>query len=407
MQGRQIGAVVLNGSPTGLSALRSLAGHGIPTALIQTKWNHIAAHSRYARETHNVFEFQSGPSPLMELLERQAGRWRGRVLIPSSDRTVAFLARNRERLSRDYRVATPPWEITRTVLSKACTYKVAREVGIDTPVDYGPADRTTAARSDIAFPVIVKPVMSHEFTAVFGQKLFVAEDHTALLRAIEQLEGTGLEARVLDLIPGPDDRFFNYTCFLDERGNPVAEMGAHKLRKSPPHFGVGRMAEPADVEELREPTLELLRRMRWSGPASAEYKLDARTGRYQLMEVNGRLILMGGLAVRLGVDYPLLTWADAAGVKIPPQQRNGWNGVWLDLRAEIVYSLLLRGMEGRNWRETFAPYRRPKTFAVWSRRDPAPFLAAMVQLGRTGARALRARGAKGTALQLQASVPAH
>ena len=401
----EIGAVILNGSPTGLCAVRSLGRKGIPTAVVQTRAHHIAEYSHWASESHNLLDFYSEPESLLELLEYNSRRWRGRVLLPASDRTLTLLAKNRDRLLRDYRVPVPPWEITQKLLRKDVTNSIAREVGVDTPRDYGPAIASTANRKDISYPVIVKPVLSHDFTVLFGQKLFVAHDRRELEGAIEKLAVTGLEARVVDLIPGPDSQFYNYTFFLDERGDPVAEFGFRKLRKSPPRYGVGRVVESADVPELREPTLELLRQMGWSGIASAEYKLDPRDGRFRLMEVNGRLYLTVGLAVRAGVDYPFLMWAAGAGMQQSTVAPNGWKGAWIDLRAEFAYSVLLRGLDGLTWRETLAPYRQSKTYAIWSASDTRPFAAAQFHLARRGIGALR-KGRARLQRQLEAAVPA-
>lgn len=394
MSASRIGAVVLNGSPTGLCALRALARRGIPTAVVQTKDNHIAAYSRWATDTHNLFEFQSESDTLLDLLSRKVDHWRGRVLIPTSDRTLTALARNREELSRNYRVPVPPWEITQRVLQKDVTYAAAREVGVDIPRDYGPAVPSIIDRDDIEYPVIVKPVTSHDFVTLFGQKLFVATNRDELAAAIAKLATAGLEASVNDLIPGPDSEFYNCTMFLDEHGDPVGQYNFRKLRKSPPRYGVGRVAVSEAVPELTEPTLELLRKLEWTGLASAEYKRDSRDGRYRLMEVNGRCYLTMGLALRAGIDYPFLIWAKGAGIRIPRMSENGWRGAWIDLRADLAFGVFLHHMEKLSWRELVAPYRGQKTFAIWSASDPKPFAAAQVQLARKGIQVLRTRNGR-------------
>lgn len=408
MAGNTIEAVILNGSPTGLAAVRSLGRAGILTAVVQTKDSHMAAFSRWAAESHDLFDFQDEPERLLELLEWKARDWRGAVLLPACDRTLTLLSRHREALSRHYRVGTPPGEVVDALLNKELTYRHAREIGVDIPTDYGPAGPATAARPDLTFPVVVKPVLSHDFSALFGQKLFVARDREELNAAIGKLQGTGIEARIQDLIPGPDSQFYNYTVFLDARGDPMGECGFHKMRKSPPFFGVGRMSEPWDATPLRERTLELLRRIGWTGVASAEYKLDPRDGSYRLMEVNGRFFLMHGLSYRLGVDYPLQSWLMARGQSVPRQRPNGWDGIWVDLRAELVYSVFLRGIEGLTWRETLAPYRRRKTYAVLSASDPRPFAYEQRHLLRTGWTTFRSRRSRaGMERRMRAMIPAH
>jgi predicted ATP-grasp superfamily ATP-dependent carboligase len=285
-----------------------------------------------------------------------------------------LLAQNRERLERWYRIVTPPWDTTRHVIHKDLTYAAAREVGVDTPRAYGEATLETAARADVVFPVVVKPVESRPFVVRFGVKLFVARDRAELRRHVGDVQAAGLRAQIIDLVPGPDELFYSYTVYIDRRGEPVAELCMRKLRKSPPFFGVVRVAEVATRSELREPTIALLRRIGWRGMASVEYKLDPRDQRYRLMEINGRSFLIQGLAWRAGVNYPLLGWRESVLGENVAARYNGWKGVWVHLLDDLYYALFHRAVEGVAIREYLAPYRRPQIHAVWSPTDPRPFL---------------------------------
>jgi predicted ATP-grasp superfamily ATP-dependent carboligase len=155
----------------------------------------------------------------------------------------------------------------------------------------------------------------------------------------------------------------------------LAEVGMHKLRKSPPFFGVCRVAEIADVPELRDPTLRILSRIGWWGMANAEYKLDPRDGRYRLMEINGRCFLMQGLALAAGVDYPGIAFQDVVHGERRPVAAHAWDGVWINAIDDLYHGLMFRQMEGLGPRDYWAPWRRRKVFAVLSRDDPAPFVA--------------------------------
>lgn len=368
------GAVVVGGYITGLSTVRALARHGIPVAVILTSPDDIAHYSRWTSEYHRLFAFSTQPESLLELLEQQSQRWNGWVILTGYDEVVTLLCRHRERLERWYRIVTPPWEVTRHLLQKDSTYKIAHELGIDIARVYGNATPGTAARADMVFPVVVKPVESRPFVLHFGKKLFVARTRTELLRCIQDLQVSGLQAQILDLVPGPDSLSYTYTVYIDRRGEPVAELPTRKLRQSPPFFGVTRLAETTHRAELREPTIDLLRHIGWRGMAEAEYKLDPRDGRYRLMEINGRCFLPLGLARRAGVNYPLLAWRESVlGEKVSACP-NGWEGVWVHLLDEVYYSMFFRRLERLSLREYLAPYRRPKTYAVWSASDPKPFL---------------------------------
>lgn len=369
------GAVVVGGSITGLSSVRSLATHGVPVAVVATSARDLAPHSRWASETHRLPAFHDDPASALELLEQQRERWRGRVVLTNHDEVASLLAQHREHLERWYRIVIPPWETTRQVLQKDLTNAAARAVGVAIPHAYGDATAETVARSDVAYPVVVKPVESRPFVVRFGVKLLVARDRAELTRHVAAVQAAGLRAQIVDLVPGPDDLFHSYTVYLDRDGEPVAELCMRKLRKSPPFFGVVRVAEVAHVPALREPTIALLRHIGWRGMASVEFKLDPRDGCHRLMEVNGRSFLIQGLAWRAGVNYPLLAWREAVLGEKVAARFNGWRGVWIHVLDDLYYGLFHRAVENASWRQYLAPYRRPKTFAVWSAADPRPFLA--------------------------------
>jgi D-aspartate ligase len=385
----QPGAVVIGGYSNGVSALRGLAREGVRTAVILTAEHDIAQHSRYAHEAHRVHYLNRRPDGLIELLEAQSARWRGWALIPTNDYALAALAQYKEPLSRTYRVTVPDEEITRRVLDKAITYRFAQEVGVDIPRPYGAASRVTAARLDLLFPLIVKPLQSARFWEIFGKKLFVVRDRAELIAAVDRVEQSGIAADVFDLVPGPDDQVYNYTMYLDRWGRPAAEFALRKIRKAPRFFGVGRAAMTAELPHLRERTIALLQHIGWRGVASVEYKLDPRDGRYRLMEINGRCPLTNALPTRCGVNYPLLAWREHVLRETVSAAPNGWRGLWTHLHADLLYTLIEERSPDWSWLNFISGYAGPWVDAVWTTKDPIPFLAQWAGTVRKAARGVR------------------
>lgn len=383
------GAIVIGGYANGVSALRSLARAGVRTAVVLTQPHDIAQHSRYAHEAHRVFDLHRRPDGLIDLLTDQGSRWRGWALIPTNDDALRAVAEFRELLCRWYPPTVPPADIVRQVTVKPNTHRIAAEVGVDVPQCYGPANRQTASRRDIAYPVVVKPWESARFWERFEKKLLVARSPLELVAAVDQVERAGLSADVYDLVPGDDRQFYNYTVYLDRAGEPAAEFTFRKLRKAPSFYGVARAAQPAAVPELREPSLALLRRIGWSGIASLEYKLDPRDGRFRLMEVNGRCYLSHALATRCGVNYPLLAWQECALRQKVSATAAPWPGTWLHLHADLLYTAVQERDADWRWREFVGNYTGPWVDAVWSSADPGPFLAQWARTLRQAGREVR------------------
>lgn len=385
MTGSPSGAVVIGGYVNALDGARALGQAGLPVAVITTRAFDIAHRSRWVDESRRLLTLHDEPDSLIELLEAEVPRWRGRLLIPTHDDSLAVLSRHRETLRRWYHVAAAPWEVTRRLLQKDLFRLAAERVGVPTARCYGPARSSTVDDDALTFPLLVKPNESSRFAQRFGHKLFVAADRDDLRTQVGKVETAQIDCLLYDWIPGADDQIYAYTVYIDSRGESVGGATVHKIRTSPPFFGVGRVAEVVDGDFLHEPTVEILRDIGFRGLASAEYKLDPRDGSYRILEINGRLSLMHAPARLDGFNYPTMAWQDMVLGQRAEIRAKGWRGAWIHLHADLSYAILFRDLERLTWDAFWSPYRRPHSFAVLSRRDPLPFLA---QWGRSAAEAL-------------------
>ncbi len=383
------GAIIVGGYVNGLGIVRALAARNVRTAVITTKPYDIAQWSRYASSFDAAPDVEESPEQLVALLERLAPEWGGSAVFPTNDGALAALADHHERLSSSYRVIAPPGAIARDLIDKERMLAVARATGLDVPHCYGPAVAATAELGDLRFPVVVKPTLGHRFFSRFGCKLFAAADRAELDLCIASLAEAGLRGQIFDRVPGPDSQIFAYCTYIDARGDPRGGVTVRKLRQSPPFFGVARVAEIADDDaRLREATIELVRRIGFRGMATAEFKLDPRDGRLRFLEINGRSVLYNSLLRRAGLDMSGLAWSEHVSGNPEPTSATDWRGVWIHLHADVLYSLLYRRHDPISFAEFAAPYRRPKIFAVWSAKDPQPFVAQWSRTARMGVSAL-------------------
>jgi predicted ATP-grasp superfamily ATP-dependent carboligase len=383
------GAIVVGGHVNGLGLVRALAARGIPVAVVTTEPYDIAHRSRLVVDHDGVSGLHEQPERLVALLDGRATRWAGWAVFPANDDALAALSGHHDHLASTYRVLAPPAETASYFLDKARMLDVAGAVGVDLPRCYGPATAATAARGDIAFPVVVKPDVGYRFRARFDCKLFAAYDRRELDEAVARLAAHGLRGQVFDWVPGPDSAIYAYCTYLDARGEPCGGLTVRKLRQAPPRFGVARVAEVvADEPDLRDATIAMLRRIGFCGMASAEFKRDPRDGRFRFLEVNGRSVIYNALLRRAGLDLAGLAWSDQVCGRSEAPTRNGWPGVWVNLHADLLYSLLGRGDAAVTFPEFVAPYRRPTIDAVWSAKDPLPFVVQWARTARAGIAAL-------------------
>jgi Predicted ATP-grasp enzyme len=113
--------------------------------------------------------------------------------------------------------------------------------------------------------------------------------------------------------------------------------------------------------------------IRYTGLVEVEYKLDPRSGRYMLLDINPRLWTWSSLGARAGIDFPFLLWQTLMGQPVP--QQTGRSGVrWVRVSTDLLAAAhgMLRGH--LSLREYLRSLRDPIEFALMAADDPLPGL---------------------------------
>ena len=285
------GALVIGGDYQGLGIVRSLGRRGIPVWVLDDKRS-IAAVSRYTRRTLAwPTDERRQRDYLLALGKRH--HLDGWVVYPTRDETVGMLAREHAALAERYRLATPPWEITRWAYDKRLTHELAAEAGVDAPWTRYPTSRDEVAALDCAFPVIIKPAIKEHFYQHTHAKAWRVDDRAALLARYD--EACALlapderdEIMVQELIPGGGEAQFSFAALCHD-GAVLASLAARRWRQHPMDFGhSSTYVETVEQLEVEAAGTALLRAMRYSGLAEVEFKRDPRNGRYKVLDVNAR-----------------------------------------------------------------------------------------------------------------------
>ena len=386
--------LVLGCSWGGLGVIHDLAAVGAEIVAIRTDPADFAHLSRCVSARASLpIASPSEHAAIAPLLERTD--WHGACLLPTTDSAVELVARHREALASRYTFTTIEWDRLRILLDKGRLYRRARELGLD---GWLPRfEITTDASMDpsrgwTVFPCLVKPVEVYKFVARFDVRLFVVRDADELRERLAATREAGLEVMLSEIIPGGDDRLFQYRVYVDRNGVPLAEVCTQKLRQHPPGYGCGRLTRTVPmIEELREPTLALLRSAGFRGFAYGEFKLDPRDGRYKLIEVNVRAGMSQRLLRAAGVNVSELEIADCAERASRPVPSYRAGVYWIDVFTDPIGFVRWRRTERPRFREYFAPYLAMTVSSVplWS--DPLPFLERSWALLRQGLSALARR----------------
>ncbi|HLH22469.1 MAG TPA: ATP-grasp domain-containing protein [Chloroflexota bacterium] len=372
----ETGALVIGGDYQGLGIVRSLGRRGIPVWVLDDERS-IAAVSRYTRRAL-PWPTDAGCQRDYLLALAKQHRLDGWVVYPTRDETVGLLAREHAALAERYRLATPPWEITRWAYDKRLTYQLAAESGLAAPWTRYPANRDEVAALDCQYPVILKPAIKEHFYRHTHAKAWRVDDRAALLARYD--EACALlapderdEIMVQELIPGGGEAQFSFAALCHD-GAILASLVARRWRQHPMDFGhSSTYVETIQLPGVAAAGTALLAAMRYSGLAEVEFKRDPRTDRYKVLDVNARTWGWHTIGPRAGVDFPYLLWRLLHGQPVPATR--GRPGVrWMRLLTDLPTALL----EIRRGRLAPGAYLRSlagrPTPSVFQVDDPLPAL---------------------------------
>ncbi len=383
-------AIVVSGHTMALAVVRSLGEAGIPVAVLHYDARDMAQASKYVVADVRVPHPLVDEAGFIDSLLQEAHRFQGSVLIPASDESVVAVSRHKPRLEHSYKVACPEWEIVERFIDKSKTYALADLHGIPAPRTFLPHSESELedCAATIGFPLLLKPAEGHLFYERFKRKMIRADTLSQLRNAYRPAVDAGLKVMVQEIIPGDDSSVVNYNAYV-WNGQVTTEFTARQLRKAPPAFGSPRIAISERIPEVVGPGRRILAAIGYYGFACTEFKLDSRDCIYKLMEVNGRHNLSGLLAVRCGINFPLLQYRHLVEGFLPTAGSYRSGVYWTDVFRDAGYSVASLGTEQRTLADYIAPYARRHCDAILDRRDMGPFWARLRYLARNLGRTAR------------------
>lgn len=369
------GALIIGANLNGLSIARSLGRRRVPVWVTTPPNVRLASFSRYAQRTlpWPDGDEESQAAYLLDLAEQHhLNQW---VLFPTSDESAALLSKFHALLSRRFRVSTPTWDVLRWAYDKRLTYQLAAGQQVPYPLTFHPTTEADLKPATLDFPVILKPATHAVVSRFTADKAWPAANREELLARYRDARELISPDQILvqERIPGGGESQFSYAALCRD-GEPIASLTARRTRQYPVDFGYSSsFVETLDVPDIVAPSKRLLSAMRYTGLVEVEYKLDARNGRYKLLDINPRLWTWSTLGSLAGIDFPYLLWRITVGKRV--RKRTGRVGVrWVRMSTDVPAALheMIRG------RLSLGSYlrslRSPIEFALIASDDPLPGL---------------------------------
>jgi predicted ATP-grasp superfamily ATP-dependent carboligase len=327
-----------------LVSSRSLGQRGLKVAALETCDGVPAFFSRWCHQGY-VCPAGEGTAGYLAYLKDWLQQIGAHVLIPASDGTIALLQQHRAALERQTRIALAVDNALAIAVNKERTLAMAQELGLHVPrgMTVSSVSDVYAAVHEIGLPAVIKPLeswVSCEQQRVASQ-LVVSLDEA--LRAVEALTCSGGAVLFQQFLTGRREAI----SFLFANGEIYARFAQWAKRTEPPLGGQSvlrqSIAVPSDSGEQAE---RLIRAIGLDGYSEVEFRRDS-SGRPFLMEINPRLSASVEIAVRSGVDFPLLLYQWACGGPIQKIERYRVGGWMRYLRGDLMTTLETFQQRGR------------------------------------------------------------
>lgn len=336
-----------------LAAIRGLGMAGMTVVAASPVRHNIGFASRYAAETAVYTDPHRDIEGFIDDIIAIVERHEITMIMPVVESTLVALDRHRQRVEQHAPLAAPASATLEWAVDKLKTVQLAAELGVPAPRTVCTDDLEQALREvrQFRFPVAIKP-RGNALHAVTQNRLQFKVKYARSSEELEdQLRTLAHRAGTLPMVQEYARGTGVCVAALFDRGRPVVMVPYRRVRELPLTGGVSVVREtlPHDAR-LEEYVTRLLQAKNWHGTAMVEFKHDAETDNYTLMEINGRFPASTALSLDAGVNLPALAYRLHAGLPLPTvpiPHREGTRERWLQGDAKALWAHLC----GTTWRE--------------------------------------------------------
>ena len=357
----------------GVTAVRSLGRRGLAVTAASDRRLNSGGLSRCAARRFR-YPSPNDEAAFCRAVERELRSRQYDMLLPLTAVTVPIVVRNRKRFEPYTDLPFLPYEDLLVGLDKYRTFRAARSAGVPAPETVAPEVLDAeAVTKRLGLPVVVKP---RRGAGGFG--VHVCETEAELTMAFESVRESHGAPIVQEFVPNGGE-FGVYTIY-DSSSELRGVTVQRRLRTNPPGGGASTLRETVSRPDLIRTADDLFTSVGWRGVAMAEFRLDPRSDRPMLLEVNPRLWGSLTLSVFAGTDFPYLlyqlsttdTCDRSLAYRVGVQARN--------LTGEVGH-LLAREDRWRAAGEMLAPADAPRMYDAFALRDPLPGVSHLLRAG--------------------------
>ena len=259
------------------------------------------------------------------------------VLLPISFSVCTTIAKHRDEFKPYVKIPIASYESMQIASDKNETIKFAQDNDIPIPETIYPNSIKEVEKisNEIEYPVVIKAPEECGSVkyASSAKELINLYKHTC--DTYESQIAKGKFPQIQEYIRGDGYGFFA----LFNHGEPRALFAHKRLHEYPPTGGPSTMAQSFYDPALQELGLKILTKLKWHGVAMVEFKKDAKSGEFKLIEINPKFWGSLDLAIASGVDFPYLACKMCVEGDIEPVFKYNKNTIFRWIFPDLVYSL--------------------------------------------------------------------
>ncbi len=240
------------------------------------------------------------------------------LVIPLADYYFSLLVRNQDKFSPYIANKFPSQNLLLQIESKDKFYALCDKCDLPYPktVVAQPGERERAlSESSLRFPIVVKPENSNAAEYLHcsfpgKKKVFFVQNEREYLQIVREMGKSGYRGKLIlqEFIPGDDTAMRTCNLYVGSDGSVRAAVLGQPILEEVAPATLGNYAAilPRRDERVEAMLSDFLAKIGYIGFANIDMKLDARTGKTYLFELNPRLGRSSFFAHTAGVNLPAL-----------------------------------------------------------------------------------------------------
>jgi predicted ATP-grasp superfamily ATP-dependent carboligase len=275
-----------------LGAARSLGRCGVEVHVAAEADGSPVTRSRYVTRTHPAPPPGAAPDEVVAVLRRTAARVaRPAVLIPMDDAGAIAVSRLRETLSEMFLLPEQPEHLAEYVADKGRLPELCQAVGIGHPRTLQPRDEHEAytAAEELGLPVVAKwshPWLLPQDAGLRSTSLIHSPEEARSLYA--KGAASGSELLLQKYLPARRGGDWFFHGYADRHGKLHGGGAGTKEHAWPRGAGLTAVGRWAAAPRLRSMVERLVGALEYRGIFDIDFRVDAASGRYCLLDFNPR-----------------------------------------------------------------------------------------------------------------------